>query len=176
MVYYAHVASCREIDLQSQLCVGMNGRCTRLFKVHTCTVDYSWFICIIIGHPWGRYHDYSCTSYFQTVSGIAVGETRDDSKEFEYDYSYWSVDTSDDHFVSQEQVLNTMAPFGVMTLLNSKSHNTGIQRSRNHCNRISISGLQCLCVRVWANWIRKDLHYDGNWGYLVLYELGNFHY
>lgn len=43
---------------------------------------------------------------FQTVSGIAVGETRDDSKEFEYDHSYWSVDTSGDHFVSQEQVHN----------------------------------------------------------------------
>ena len=47
--------------------------------------------------------------FLKTVSGIAVGETRDDSKEFEYDHSYWSVDTSNDHFVSQEQVLNTVA-------------------------------------------------------------------
>ena len=47
--------------------------------------------------------------FLKTVSGIAVGETRDDSKEFEYDHSYWSVDTRNDHFVSQEQVLNTVA-------------------------------------------------------------------
>lgn len=40
----------------------------------------------------------------KTVSGIAVGETRDDSKEFEYDHSYWSVDSSNGHFISQEQV------------------------------------------------------------------------
>lgn len=49
-----------------------------------------------------------CTYELQTVSGLAVGETRDDSKEFEYDHSYWSVDTSDSHFTSQEQVWSTL--------------------------------------------------------------------
>ena len=33
-----------------------------------------------------------------------MGETRDDSKEFEYDHSYWSVDSQDSHFITQEQV------------------------------------------------------------------------
>lgn len=100
--------------------------------------------------------------FLKTVSGIAVGETRDDSKEFEYDHSYWSVDTGDDHFVSQEQVLYSVALLSAMALLSLKSYNAGIQRSRNHCIRVSISGLQCLCVCVWPNWIRKDLHNDGN--------------
>ena len=40
----------------------------------------------------------------QTVEGVAVGETRDDSKLFEYDHSFWSVETQDLHFVNQEQV------------------------------------------------------------------------
>ena len=40
----------------------------------------------------------------QFVAGIAVGETRDQSKEFVYDYSYWSFDPRDAHFVSQEKV------------------------------------------------------------------------
>ena len=103
-------------------------------------------------------------TFLKTVSGIAVGETRDDSKEFEYDHSYWSVDTSDNHFISQEQVLHN-ALFSIMSLL--KSHNAGIQRSWNYCNRISISGLQCLCVCLWTNWIRENIHYDGNWGCVV---------
>lgn len=55
------------------------------------------------------------------MSGIAVGETRDDSKEFEYDHSYWSVNASDDHFISQEQVLNTMALLGAIAPLNSNN-------------------------------------------------------
>ncbi len=38
------------------------------------------------------------------MSGVAVGQTRDDSKEFEYDHSYWSVDSRDTHFIGQEQV------------------------------------------------------------------------
>jgi len=33
-----------------------------------------------------------------------VGETRDDSKEFLYDFSYWSVDPRDQHFTTQELV------------------------------------------------------------------------
>lgn len=40
----------------------------------------------------------------QTVAGVAVGETRDDSKAFEYDHSFWSVDSQDLHFVTQEMV------------------------------------------------------------------------
>jgi hypothetical protein len=42
--------------------------------------------------------------FLQSVAGIAIGETRDQSKEFVYDYSYWSVDPKDAHFVSQEKV------------------------------------------------------------------------
>lgn len=41
----------------------------------------------------------------QTVDGVAIGETRDDSKEFKYDHSFWSVDKQDLHFVTQEQVI-----------------------------------------------------------------------
>ena len=40
----------------------------------------------------------------QTVDGVAVGEKRDDSKEFKYDHSFWSVDSNDVHFITQEQV------------------------------------------------------------------------
>ena len=40
----------------------------------------------------------------QTISGLTVGELKTDSKEFLYDYSYWSVDLHDNHFASQEQV------------------------------------------------------------------------
>lgn len=79
--------------------------------------------------------------FLKTVSGLAVGETRDDSKEFEYDHSYWSVDTSNDHFVSQEQVLHTVAFHGITALLNLRLHTAGIQRSRNCSIRVSISGL-----------------------------------
>ena len=42
--------------------------------------------------------------YKQTRGGIAVGETKDDSKQFKYDFSYWSVHPTDAHYVSQEQV------------------------------------------------------------------------
>ncbi len=35
---------------------------------------------------------------------MVVGETRDDSKEFKYDHSFWSVDDKDTHFITQEQV------------------------------------------------------------------------
>ena len=33
-----------------------------------------------------------------------MGESREDNKEFEYDYSYWSVNPADMHFITQEQV------------------------------------------------------------------------
>ena len=41
----------------------------------------------------------------QTTSGVAIGETKDRSKEFVYDHSYWSVEPQDTHYISQEQVI-----------------------------------------------------------------------
>ena len=42
--------------------------------------------------------------YKQSRAGVAVGDVKDASIGFQYDFSYWSVDTSDTHFVTQEQV------------------------------------------------------------------------
>ena len=39
------------------------------------------------------------------MDGIAVGESKNEAQEFEYDYSYWSVYPSDKHFVTQEKVI-----------------------------------------------------------------------
>lgn len=47
-----------------------------------------------------------CTVHVvQTTSGVAIGETKDRSKEFVYDHSYWSVNPQDTHYISQEQVI-----------------------------------------------------------------------
>ncbi len=53
---------------------------------------------------------YAVSLFFsgQTVNGVAVGEKRDDSKQFEYDHSYWSVDAQDPHFTTQEQVMRAV--------------------------------------------------------------------
>ena len=40
----------------------------------------------------------------QTTDDVIVGQTREKVNEFVYDYSYWSLDPNDPHFVPQEQV------------------------------------------------------------------------
>ena len=40
----------------------------------------------------------------QTTDDVIVGQTREKVNEFVYDYSYWSLDPNDPHFIPQEQV------------------------------------------------------------------------
>lgn len=40
----------------------------------------------------------------QTTDDVVVGQTREKVNEFVYDYSYWSLDSTDPRFASQEQV------------------------------------------------------------------------
>lgn len=48
------------------------------------------------------------TTLFKSKAGITVGELRDASKVFVYDHSYWSVNKSDHHFASQEQIFSDL--------------------------------------------------------------------
>lgn len=41
---------------------------------------------------------------FQTTDDVIVGQTRERVNEFVYDYSYWSLNSSDTNYTSQEQV------------------------------------------------------------------------
>jgi kinesin family protein 16B len=48
------------------------------------------------------------TSLRKTTDDVIVGQTREKVNEFVYDYSYWSLDPNDPHFVPQEQVFNDL--------------------------------------------------------------------
>ena len=41
---------------------------------------------------------------FKTTDDVIVGQTREKVNEFVYDYSYWSLDSADPSYASQEQV------------------------------------------------------------------------
>ena len=46
-----------------------------------------------------------CIVFFQQISKSTIGDaSRDRTKDFTYDYSYWSVDPANKKFASQEQV------------------------------------------------------------------------
>ena len=65
---------CRELDLCSPFCVEVEGQATTLYR---------------------------------SSSGSGRGEgllARSAAKEFSFDYSYWSVNPTDDHFCGQEKV------------------------------------------------------------------------
>ena len=105
----------RELDLKSPVVVEMKEKSTTLFKVNNQffapdTYVYTYSKHVLHFVSLFQYHfcnDMMCVCvcvYKQSRAGVAVGDVKDASIGFQYDFSYWSVDTSDSHFVTQEQV------------------------------------------------------------------------
>ena len=89
---------------------------------------------------------------------MAVGQAKDASKEFVYDFSHWSVRPTDLGFASQNKVETC-----TISIVNpSCSGHAGVSGSGARGASVCIQGLQHMhfCIRTDRQW--QNIHNDGD--------------
>ena len=91
----ASLVSFRERDMDAKTCIFMEDKKTIISNFHVST-NYGKTLVILCDKR------ASNMSFLSQAPGASCDQS--DKKDFTFDFSYWSADSSDKHYASQEQV------------------------------------------------------------------------
>ena len=86
--------------MDAKVCIQMEGKKTTITNPGVSEIS-----CLFVAlRRWLFYYSCGCSKLFDEEIEFQLLWFQSEDKDFTYDFSYWSADSSDRHFASQEQV------------------------------------------------------------------------